>query len=191
MDNRMPIMMGREAAKIMKRNSDLRNIPIIAMTATQEKHSPSDPSEEPSPFDDFLLKPVGKIRLIEMLVKFLNYTVKDDFCSENSGMPDIQAMETLLPQGDPQSLKKLASLARVLEEEYHKRWEELIGVLHIDEIESFGRHIHRLGEDHSYPPVSQWGKNLESQARCIDMEALPQTLNRFPGILESLKKHIQ
>ena len=70
MDMQMPVMDGYTAAKLIKADENLKHIPIIALTA-------SGIGEEKERFaqvvDSFLLKPVFKYDLLEILIKYLPY----------------------------------------------------------------------------------------------------------------------
>lgn len=70
MDMQMPVMDGYTAAKLIKADENLKHIPIIALTASgigEEKERFADI------VDSFLLKPVFKYDLLEILTKYLPY----------------------------------------------------------------------------------------------------------------------
>lgn len=74
MDLRMPIMDGDQAIEIIKADKNLKDIPIIVLTASTTK------TEKQGDFfakvDAILLKPFTKNQLIEAMMKFLPYTQK-------------------------------------------------------------------------------------------------------------------
>ncbi|MBP6740603.1 MAG: PAS domain S-box protein, partial [Leptospiraceae bacterium] len=73
MDMQMPVMDGYTAAKLIKADEKLKHIPVIALTA-------SGIGEEKERFakivDSFLLKPVYKYDLLELLTKYLPNELK-------------------------------------------------------------------------------------------------------------------
>ena len=70
MDMQMPIMDGYTAANILKLDNDLKHIPIIAITASG---SQLKKDKFNNIVNDFLLKPVFKFDLLELLIKYLPY----------------------------------------------------------------------------------------------------------------------
>ena len=73
MDMQMPIMDGYTAANILKLDNDLKHIPIIAITASG---SQLKKDKFNNIVNDFLLKPVFKFDLLELLIKYLPYERK-------------------------------------------------------------------------------------------------------------------
>ncbi|MBP9163936.1 MAG: PAS domain S-box protein [Leptospiraceae bacterium] len=75
MDMQMPVMDGYTATRLLKADINLKNIPIIALTA-------SGIGEEKDRFanlaNDFLLKPVYKYDLLELLIKYLPYELETE-----------------------------------------------------------------------------------------------------------------
>jgi len=75
MDMQMPIMDGYTAINILKSDYDFKSIPIIALTASGMKH---EKEKIGSVADDFLLKPIYKYQLLELLTKYLPYIQTSD-----------------------------------------------------------------------------------------------------------------
>ncbi len=70
MDIRMPGINGYEATKVLKNNDAVKNIPVIALTASTMK---SDKEHIAQIFDGYLRKPVQKKSLIQQMTRFLNF----------------------------------------------------------------------------------------------------------------------
>jgi CheY-like chemotaxis protein len=70
MDLRMPKMDGYEATKIIKNSMNIKNIPIVAFTASTMK---ADEEAVTSLFDYYLRKPITKAELMKCLTTFLPY----------------------------------------------------------------------------------------------------------------------
>lgn len=70
MDLQMPVMNGYTATNILKTDEKLKNIPIIALTASGINQQQKWISKTA---DDFLIKPIYQFDLIEKLKKFLPY----------------------------------------------------------------------------------------------------------------------
>ncbi len=71
MDIRMPIMNGIEATNLIKNDNNLKQIPIIALTASVSKSDENIHNQ--GRFNDFLYKPVRKFEIIDSLKQFLDY----------------------------------------------------------------------------------------------------------------------
>ncbi|HKV36597.1 MAG TPA: response regulator [Pyrinomonadaceae bacterium] len=69
MDLTMPLMDGFAAAKLMRQNDQLKNVPIIAMTAHQETDYRSD--AKASGFDAYVTKPIDVSFLKELITGLL------------------------------------------------------------------------------------------------------------------------
>lgn len=69
MDLTMPLMDGFAAAKLMRQNDQLKNVPIIAMTAHQETDFRSD--AKASGFDAYVTKPIDINWLKELITGLL------------------------------------------------------------------------------------------------------------------------
>ena len=65
MDLTLPLMNGFEAAKLIRRNEELKNIPIIAVTAHHEDDFRSDAKK--SGFDAYVTKPIDGKWLRELI----------------------------------------------------------------------------------------------------------------------------
>ncbi|HRG77190.1 MAG TPA: ATP-binding protein, partial [Leptospiraceae bacterium] len=70
MDMQMPVMDGYTAANILKLDNDLKEIPIIAITASGSQMAKDKFNNV---VNDFLLKPVFKFDLLEILIQYLPY----------------------------------------------------------------------------------------------------------------------
>ena len=69
MDLTLPLMDGFEATKLIRRNENLKNVPIIAVTAHQEDDFRSD--AKASGFDAYVTKPIDVNWLKELIAGFL------------------------------------------------------------------------------------------------------------------------
>jgi len=72
MDIKMPEMDGVEATKILKTDSELKSIPVIALTASSIKGE--DAQINDVLFDDYLTKPIRKMVLLKSLSRIINDT---------------------------------------------------------------------------------------------------------------------
>lgn len=96
LDLKMPKMDGREAARRLKADDALKNIPVIAVTASGLR---MDQEAMASQCDGFLYKPVDKAVLVRELMQFCPYTDESAGtdacgCEAESGFPEIPGLDT-------------------------------------------------------------------------------------------------
>lgn len=101
MDMKMPIMNGFEATEIIKTDPELKDIPLIAVTASAFTE---DEKQIAQYCNSYLRKPTSKSQLIAELMKYLPHTEK------NSGEEKYERIEITRVPSDEQ-LKELHELA--------------------------------------------------------------------------------
>lgn len=74
LDMRMPVMSGRRASELIKTDPELKEIPIIAVTASAMKHDEEMRSKH---CDGYLHKPLRKVVLLHEIMRFLPYSAKN------------------------------------------------------------------------------------------------------------------
>ena len=75
MDLRMGGITGYETTKIIKHDVTLKDIPVVAFTASAMQHTISKIKKR---FDGFLRKPVSKKQVLGMMKKFLAHSYEKD-----------------------------------------------------------------------------------------------------------------
>ncbi len=169
LDMKMPVMTGYEAAAFLRNDSELEQIPIIAVTA-------SAMAEEETIInklcDSYLKKPVSKTELVAEMMKYLACSVVPPVEGEvksvsiGNGKLKTLAMESL--GGYPQLLAELKL--------NHLRIEELLRVMPIDEIDLFAETIKELGEKNNFIPLVDCGQMLHDAVEIIDISLIKQIL---------------
>ncbi len=91
LDLRMPVLNGWEALKQIKHDNDLKQIPIIAYTASIEEKSAKSIQEDG--FDDIIMKPAKVSSILEKIGNYIPYTIIDE-------IPEIQDIisEVIIPK---------------------------------------------------------------------------------------------
>ncbi len=126
MDMKMPIMNGYEATRIIKNDSDLKHIPIVAVTASALVQ---DEETIKHICNDYLKKPLTKIELYQTLKKFLPYKELTTKASLNDNIQQPIEKKPMMPppsielnrlykaalQGD---MQELLNSAQSVESEY-------------------------------------------------------------------------
>jgi len=178
MDKKMPIMNGYEAAKRMKLHPSLAHIPIIFITASLMKKE-KDSLEMIC--DGFLGKPINRHDLIIEISRFLAHSKVE--CAKI-----IEPDETEVIAFTPEMLPKLSELLDILQNEIYAQWQDISKTpsLGISTLIVFGKRVQTLGNEYGYSPLQDWGNLLQNQAKLIDMNALPITLQKYPNLVDSL-----
>ena len=108
LDMKMPIMDGYEVSSILKQDAELKNIPIIAVTASALK---ADEEIISSLCDGYLRKPISMSELTKELMRFIPYNLGVD---EDDAGKNFSENETLL---DSVSTEELANVPQFLIDE--------------------------------------------------------------------------
>ncbi len=185
MDMKMPGMDGYEASTILKADEDLKIIPIIAFTASAMKETEM---EIKNTCEGYIRKPVSKGKLLCELAYFIGHTSKTDEVDDDK-VERIDG-EIVHDKLDKESLKKLPELVNILDAELTNVWEKLSDKLIFDEIEDFADRIKKLAGEYKLTTMENWADSLRSQADIFDVDAIPDTLQRFPEIVKDYKKYI-
>jgi signal transduction histidine kinase/ligand-binding sensor domain-containing protein/FixJ family two-component response regulator len=184
MDMIMAGIDGFQVAKMIKSDETLKNIVVIAVTASVMK---PEEIKYKHICDDLIKKPLDKRSLIKTLIKYLDYSISQSEYPV-SFTKDSQDTETTGVQ--MKDKEKLIQLVEIMESKMYHRWQEISKTLTINDIEDFGKKTKKIGASHNCPVLMNWGQKLEHQAAMFDMDLLPHTLNQFSSILNQFKKII-
>lgn len=184
MDIRMPVMDGCDAAAHIRKDDDIKNIPIIALTASGMK---SDLERIMScGFDGIVTKPFKKEDIIRKLSHFIKYrkeTNKEDQAEYDENNDNIE--KELSVSSD--FVEKLPKLIEKLENDFEPLWESARQSGFFDDIAEFAKQIDELGRNYSYRILQKYGKDLNSQVSSFDIEKINNTLDAYPKLVEKLK----
>ena len=183
MDMKMPVMDGYEAIRILKERDDLRDIPVVALTASAMKQS-EEVIRRVS--DGYLPKPLGRMELVMEIGQFLAHTFEEG-ASETIEPPPADAVPVSVSKPlDGETLLKLPELIRRLEAE-QPAWEALCRTLTINDIEAFADQMRTLGVENNYGPLSAWGEQLGLQVGLFDLVAISAKLEAYPEIIGQMQ----
>lgn len=176
LDMKMPKMSGFEASAILKNDETLKNIPIIAITASIMEQ---DEKNVKTLMDAYLKKPVSQSDVISELMNFLPYTgtLKTD-----QPQPPVESLP-------PEVLVNLPTLLETLENEVLPQWEALQNRQSMKKVKQFGKTIIDLGSHYQVSSLRDLGDQLIMFVDNFDVEAMTQTLHQFPKLLKALKSY--
>lgn len=173
MDMQMPIIDGYTAINIMKSNDALKDIPIIALTASGMKHQ-KDRFENVA--DDFLLKPVYKSELLEKLIKYLPY--EEVIVTKEITKKTVNAQTNVISEGklSPEVKKEVINtfmLAII----------KLQETLNIDETIGFIKKLEAFNTKHQIEEISVYCKQLSGYLQSFNIEKVLITLKQLQAFI--------
>jgi PAS domain S-box-containing protein len=180
MDIRMPVMDGYEAVKMIRKDKAIKNIPVIALTASVLGGS-IDVIRKKG-FDSYLMKPTLISELFYEVCNYLKYKrieVDDEIQSSES---DIILTENLK--------ENLDEIINILEKEFLDEWKMVKKNHFVHEIIDFGTKIKDFGSKYSFDFLENYGNNLVLFAKSFDIMNMDTSLNSFPDIIEKIKTSV-
>ena len=170
MDIKMPVMDGYEATKIIKEDTKLKNIPVIALTASVMGKD-LDKIKKYN-FDGYLRKPVTFNELLSEMGKFLKYK---SFENEES-----TTIDTNKYINTPKVLKELETTHRTT-------WEEIKDKGDFALIEEFSNSLRELGHPNHIAMLVEYAKTLKKHCESYDIERIDIMMNSYPSFIEKLR----
>ncbi|MCP4213409.1 MAG: response regulator, partial [bacterium] len=186
LDMKMPDMDGREVVRRLKLNPQLRQIPVIIVTAAALVEL--EQSIKKAGADSYLTKPVSQKDLVIEMMNFLPYSVVDT--DETDEVPTDAASAA----GDKQSgtlssesAEQLAHLTAVLRKDYYTTWQSLKKTFFLDDLQQFAQDLEELGEGFKVPELKEWAGKLMRNVDNYDMQKVALTMKTFPGLIDRLE----
>ncbi|MFW5645592.1 MAG: ATP-binding protein, partial [Bacteroidota bacterium] len=178
LDIRMPGLDGYEVAKRIKKQSGLKDIPIIAFTASVS-FRPGIPL--PENFAGTLYKPVRKNTLIFELMKYIKYhEVKRKKTREPENVLSSEKLSRELLNNLPEILRQL--------KEYHLvSWNKVKDSLVLFRIKSFASELKKTGEKYEFHFLTAYASRLIHDVDVIDLDSITENLSSFPNIIEEIQ----
>ncbi len=174
MDLRMPIMDGYEAIKIIKNDNQLKNIPVIALTASvieKNIHKTADYN-----FDGYLKKPLIMDDLILELSKHLKYYFgnkeKQNYIDENTDK------------------RKLKIVIEELENGLKDQWEEAKESGDFSIMEEFAMKLNTLAEEQNIYILKDYSNELIKNINTFDIEKVNYIMSIYLELINNLKRKI-
>ena len=175
-DIRMPVMDGFELLEKIKSDEDLKDIPVIAYSASVMKEQKAKIHN--SQFAGLLIKPVNMNDLYSDLTNNLPYHLKD---GKTAVTDNIEAWSN---EGVVNADVLLDSLnGSFLEKRKSFELRQPIG-----DIREFGSSLVELGNEHNCSLVSDYGSQLVDAANNFNIESILRLLKRYSEIVDMIKK---
>ncbi len=172
MDIKMPIMDGYTASNIIKNNKNLKDVPLIALTASVMGRDLEKIKKYK--FDGYLRKPVSQADLISQLEKFL----KHDY---------LDLEDNTTQHVDISSYENLPKVIRELENKYITIWEEIKEMGDFTLISTFAESLEELGSQNGIDLLSRYAKDLKENCESFDIDKIDFMMNSFLSLIEKFK----
>jgi signal transduction histidine kinase/CheY-like chemotaxis protein len=177
-DIRMPDMSGYDLLRILKEDESLKNIPVIAYSASvlreqQEKILGSE-------FSGLLIKPVIIQDLFRILMRYLPYSIVNPGAEQNGKASDI---------GDV-NLTDADRLLEELEGPLFKSYKSFELRQPIAEVREFGKKLVSLGKEHGSDNISRYGEEIINAANSFNIEQMFRLIKKYPEQISILKKEL-
>jgi PAS domain S-box-containing protein len=182
LDIRMSGMDGFEVARQIKSSSETKDIPVIAFTASVISLGEI---EKTGNFDGCLFKPIKKSELINVLMKFLKYSINNKVdTSEKINALDIVAVAEEI-------IDKLPEIVKVLNETFFPQWEKIKDSLVLYKIEAFADELSKMAEKYHFQYLKDYAAMIKEDIEIVDLESLKTAINKFPEIVKRVAQLIQ
>lgn len=176
MDIQMPEMDGFQATELIRKDENLKNIPIIALTATSKKDNQKQIEEL---FDYYIQKPVSRSQLINVISKYLPFTIDKSVISSKEN--DIVEDADMAPE-------KYQMVIAELENTYTAHVNELKQLLIVNNVIRFSRELGQFGKNAQIPLLVKYSNELNSVANSFEESLMIEKLDQFNGLIKKLKK---
>lgn len=174
MDIKMPVMNGYEAITQIKNNPKLKQIPVIALTASVMGKDLE--KIEQYRFDGYLRKPVSYEGLISEMAKHLPYR---QLHIENEANQEDLSQTTL---------DTLPDIIHSLETDFMDTWEEIKDMGDFSLIQSFAQALGKVGKEHGITLLLNYADELDRNCESFDIDRVEFMMNSYPQLIEKLKK---
>ena len=183
MDMKMPVMNGYEATQMIKGDPEIRDIPVVALTASAMEQAVE---EIKALCDGYLRKPVSKADLVGELARLLPHSLAETGSQGPSPSREEEPKAWSLEALDAEARARLPELVEILESR-QETCETLRNTMSINDIEDFANLNRETGTEYRYPPLLFWGERLGGQAEMFDLEGLSATLASYPDLIQNIK----
>ncbi|MBL7112278.1 MAG: PAS domain S-box protein [Bacteroidales bacterium] len=185
MDIQMPGMDGFEATKIIKSDKNLRDIPVIALTATTMK---SDAEEIAKICDGYLRKPVTKSELVSELSKYLPHSEFKADRTESTSLRTsfLSEIEKTVSQGNGLP----AAFCEYFTLEIVPQYQSLLKNRSNKGMKIFADMVSEAGDQYNLDFMEAFGSDLRKQLISFNIQKINSKLSDFQEMTDLISKYI-
>ncbi len=170
MDLIMPIMDGLTALRKIKADDKLKNIPVIAITASLSQNNGINE------FDDILYKPVS----LNQLFDFINKFAPDKTSLSNKNKEEFYFEFSSYPKNIQKQIKKVFI-------EIKSNYQESINTGDFEKFEILSGKITEFGILISSSLLTDTGNQLSKQAKSFNINKIEKLLNKVGNVLKQIE----
>jgi CheY-like chemotaxis protein/anti-sigma regulatory factor (Ser/Thr protein kinase) len=182
LDIRMPGKSGYEVSAEIKSNPRLAHVPVIAYTASVFS---TEKIVNAGTFDGFIMKPVRKADLILTFSKFLKHRMK----SVDSDEEQVKAYSPEIITDE--IFSNLPAIQKDLTDLMMSKWDRIKDHLVLFRIEEFAHELNTISAGSGLNYLINYSTRLGEDLEIVDLEAIRETLNEFPRIIEKIDSLIK
>ncbi|RLC02751.1 MAG: hypothetical protein DRI57_29800 [Deltaproteobacteria bacterium] len=131
-------------------------------------------------------KPFNRAEIISELRKHLPHTVSkkaEPVAGEEAGGKTAPGVAL-----SPETVARLPELIQILEKEFVAKWEDISETLIFDEVGDIVEQVQEQGVKYDCALLTDWAERLIHQMENFDIENLANTFEKFPAIIQELRK---
>jgi len=182
-DIKMPRMDGFTLFTKLKEDESLKDIPVIALSASALKEETDKILEWG--FNSYLRKPIFKKVLIPEVMRYLKHRVLTSVSNE----PNRGSVEENVGKEDLST--DMNELISYLENEATKKVEVIKETFFIDDIKRFALEIGESAIKYRSDLLKNWASELKVNSEKFDFEALSSSMEQLPELIEILKNRLE
>jgi CheY-like chemotaxis protein len=172
----MPVLDGQGATMEIKGDPELKQIPIIAVTASTLKEAEA---KIRNLCDGFIRKPFSQADLARELQPFLKLRAK--VVDEPTAVAPVEEVDT-----SAMMTERWPDLAEKLAREEKEIWPGLCQTLTVRRIGQFAMRLQEWGLEYRAHALRRYGELLQQQSEEFDLDNLPKTLANFPAVVAGI-----
>ncbi len=172
LDLRMPVMNGYETIDYIKKDENLKDIPIVAMTASIMGKDMEKVSQYG--FDGYLRKPVNHKGLVKIAAQFLTYTKQKEIEKDT-----VFNFTEILSE----NIERFMTL---VDSRFKPEWEDIKDKGDFLLIGAFAASLKEEAQKSGIDPVEDYADMLIDYTDSFDISAVDKLMNQFPDITGKL-----
>ncbi|MGE0083201.1 MAG: response regulator [Desulfococcaceae bacterium] len=177
MDLRMPGMDGYETAKQIRCSERMKNIPLLAITASVMKEEEDSIRKF---FDGYISKPISRAELFRELKRFLPVC---DMPAEREEKGD-EGEKCMNPEDYSD---QLPDIINILNKEIFPKWEKIHEFFFVDDVSDFAWDLKNFAGRYKISFLMEYSEKLRECCRDIDVEKFDGLINEFPRLADRIR----
>jgi hypothetical protein len=173
---------GFELLDKIKKNPDLKHIPVVASTASTSIEDKNALFQQN--FDGILIKPIQVNDVYLELMRLLPHNIVDDVNKSDEMRTENSQLN--LSNGTL-SDENIHIVKKILEAELYEMWQTFKDQQPLSEVESFASKCRELGQKYEFVILVSYGNRLLSAINNFDIDNMLKTLQEYPKILNTFK----